>query len=82
MYPNLKLYLWKTGIRQNQLAQWLNIHETLLSRIVNGYREPSPILRDKIATILHSDPNWLFKPSEKHLPESITEDIVREEEQR
>src|SRR4051794_26455163 len=40
MYPNLKLQLWKTGIRQNRLAQLLGIHETLLSRILNGYREP------------------------------------------
>jgi hypothetical protein len=29
MHPNLKLQLWKCGIRQNRLAQLMGIHETL-----------------------------------------------------
>src|SRR5690349_15397520 len=36
MYLNLKLQLWKTGIRQNRLARILEIDETALSKIVNG----------------------------------------------
>ncbi len=41
MYSNLKLQIWKSGIRQNRLAKMLQMDETMLSRIVNGYREPS-----------------------------------------
>lgn len=60
MYPNLKLQLWRSGIRQNRLAQMLGIHETLLSRIVNGFREPDPQVRAKIAQLLESEECWLF----------------------
>ncbi len=48
VYPNLKLQLWKTGIRQNRLAKMLRVDETRISRIVNGYREPNAELREKI----------------------------------
>jgi transcriptional regulator with XRE-family HTH domain len=64
MYPNLKLQLWRTGIRQNRLAQSLGIDETMLSKIVNGFREPSPQMREKIALILKSDEHWLFERTE------------------
>lgn len=60
MYPNLKLQLWRVGIRQNRLAQLIGIHETLLSKIVNGFRQPDPRIRTRIATILQSDEAWLF----------------------
>ncbi|HET9320112.1 MAG TPA: helix-turn-helix transcriptional regulator [Bryobacteraceae bacterium] len=62
MYPNLKLQLWKTGIRQNRLAKMLGMDETILSKIVNGFREPSPQMREKIASLLSSDATWLFEP--------------------
>jgi len=61
MYPNLKLQLWKTGIRQNRLAKSLGVDETILSKIVNGFREPTPQLRDRIAALLQSDVDWLFE---------------------
>jgi transcriptional regulator with XRE-family HTH domain len=61
MYPNLKLQLWKTGIRQNRLARMLRIDETMLSRIINGFREPSPELKAKIAGVLTCDARWLFE---------------------
>ena len=60
MYPNLKLQLWKCGLRQNRLAQMIGIHETLLSKIVNGFREPDAAVRARIATVLKSDEGWLF----------------------
>jgi transcriptional regulator with XRE-family HTH domain len=62
MYPNLKLQLWKSGIRQNRLAQMLHVDETLLSRILNGFREPNPQLKAQIAQLLESDEKWLFEP--------------------
>jgi len=64
MYPNLKLQLWKAGIRQNRLAQSLGIDETMLSKIVNGFRQPSPEMREKIARLLKSDEHWLFERAE------------------
>jgi transcriptional regulator with XRE-family HTH domain len=65
MYPNLKLQLWKTGIRQNRLAQMLGLDETALSKIINGYREPGAALRRSIAEILESDEAWLFRRVER-----------------
>lgn len=62
MYPNLKLQLWRTGIRQNRLAQMLGMDEAGLSRIVNGFREPTPKIRTTIASILECDEAWLFEP--------------------
>jgi transcriptional regulator with XRE-family HTH domain len=61
MYPNMKLQLWRSGIRQNWLAKTLGIDETLLSKMINGYREPNPEMRKKIAAALHSDEEWLFQ---------------------
>lgn len=60
MYPNLKLELWKAGIRQNRLAQLLGVDETLLSRVMNGFREPSQDMRSRIAALLQRDESWLF----------------------
>lgn len=64
MYSNLKLQIWKSGIRQNRLAQMLRMDETMLSRIVNGYRQPSVELREKIAALLQCDQAWLFEEVE------------------
>lgn len=61
MYPNLKLLLWQSRIRQNQLAKMVGIDETLLSRILNGFREPNPLIRSKIADALGGDEGWLFE---------------------
>jgi transcriptional regulator with XRE-family HTH domain len=61
MYPNLKLQLWKSGLRQNRLAQMLGMDETALSRILNGFREPSEELRERVAALLESDKKWLFE---------------------
>jgi transcriptional regulator with XRE-family HTH domain len=60
IYPNLKLRMYTTGIRQNRLAKMLGIHEASLSRIMNGFREPTGDLRTHLAEILQSDPEWLF----------------------
>lgn len=65
MYPNLKLQLWRSGIRQNRLAQMLGVDETMLSKIINGYRLATPELRGKIAEALKSDEHWLFEAGEE-----------------
>src|SRR5271168_4461415 len=64
MYPNLKLQLWRSGIRQNRLAKILEIDETVLSKVMNGFRDPSPDLRLRIAQALQSDVEWLFERQE------------------
>jgi transcriptional regulator with XRE-family HTH domain len=60
MYLNLKMQIWRSGIRQNRLAQILGIDEALLSKIVNGYRLPKPEMRSQIAKVLQHDEAWLF----------------------
>jgi transcriptional regulator with XRE-family HTH domain len=60
MYLNLKVQLWRRGIRQNQLARLLEMDETILSRIVNGFRPPTPEIRERIARLLEADEAWLF----------------------
>lgn len=64
MYPNLKLQMWRAGIRQNRLARILDLDETILSRIINGFRKPTPELKAKIAVALNSDESWLFEQVE------------------
>lgn len=64
MYPNLKLHMWRTGLRQNRLAQMLDMDETALSRIVNGFRKPGPEIKAKIAAALRSDQEWLFEEAD------------------
>ena len=61
MYPNLKLRLWTRGIRQNRLARMVDIDETTLSKIVNGFRQPTPEIRGRIAAALESEEDWLFQ---------------------
>jgi transcriptional regulator with XRE-family HTH domain len=65
MYPNLKLKLWKTGIRQNRLAQMLHVDATMISKVINGFREPSADLRIRIATVLKCDEVWLFERADE-----------------
>ena len=67
MYLNLKVAIWQTGLRQNRLAQTLNMDEALLSRIINGFREPSAEQRSRIAQVLQKDEHWLFA-REQELP--------------
>ena len=70
MYTNLKLQIWKSGMRQNRLAQTLGMHETVLSKIVNGFRKPSSSIRARIAAALHSDESWLFHWEDDAAPDA------------
>jgi transcriptional regulator with XRE-family HTH domain len=60
MYLNLKIELWRSGIRQYRFAQLVGIHETVLSKIVNGFREPDAETKTRIAQLLNKDEQWLF----------------------
>jgi len=68
MYTNVKLQLWRSGIRQNRLARSLGMDETVLSKIINGYRRPNPDVRRKIAAALQTDEDWLFQTAELSEP--------------
>ena len=60
MYPNLKMEIWLSGIRQNRLARELHVDETVLSKVINGYREPSRELRALLAQYFNKSEGWLF----------------------
>lgn len=62
MYTNLKLLIWRSRIHQNRMAQEMQMDEAVLSRIINGYREPTTEQRRKIALYLGADEDWLFAP--------------------
>jgi len=61
MYPNLKLQIFKLGIHQNHIARTLEIDESVLSKIIHGYREPSETQRKLISNFLKVEENWLFE---------------------
>lgn len=61
MYPNLKLQIFRRGLHQNHLARELGIEETILSKIIHGYREPSEAQRRLLASYLEADETWLFE---------------------
>ncbi len=61
MYPNLKIQIFKLGLRQNHLAKDLGIDETLLSKIIHGYREPTQAQRLSLSEYLSVAEDWLFE---------------------
>jgi transcriptional regulator with XRE-family HTH domain len=61
IYPNLKLRMYTTRMRQNRLAKLVGINEAYLSRIINGVRVPRQQKRQEIAKVLGCDADWLFE---------------------
>jgi transcriptional regulator with XRE-family HTH domain len=68
IYPNLKLRVYTTGMRQNRLARLVGIDEAYLSRIINGVRVPGKQMQEQIAQVLGCDPNWLFEQTIVQIP--------------
>ncbi len=64
MYPNLKLQIFKRGVRQNHLAKQMGVSDAILSKIIHGYREPSEAERKVLSAYLEADENWLFEKFE------------------
>jgi transcriptional regulator with XRE-family HTH domain len=64
MYANIKLQIFRKGIHQNQLARTLGMDETMLSKIIRGFREPSEAQRKQLANYLDASEQWLFEKSE------------------
>lgn len=68
IYPNLKLRVYTTGMRQNRLARLVGIDEAYLSRIINGVRVPGKQMQEQIAQVLGCDPEWLFQQTTVQIP--------------
>jgi transcriptional regulator with XRE-family HTH domain len=64
MYLNLKLEIFKRGLHQNHLARSVGMDETLLSKIIHGYREPTSVQRRSLAVFLAVEESWLFEKYE------------------
>jgi transcriptional regulator with XRE-family HTH domain len=61
MYPNLKLQIFRLGTHQNYIARALGMDESVLSKIIHGYRKPSQEQRKQLADFLKVEENWLFE---------------------
>lgn len=61
MYPNLKIAIFKRGLRQNHLAKELGISDALLSKIIHGFREATGEQRALLAGYLGESEEWLFE---------------------
>ena len=68
IYPNLKLRVYTTGMRQNRLARLVGIDEAYLSRIINGVRVPGKQMQEQIARVLGCDAEWLFQQTTVQVP--------------
>jgi transcriptional regulator with XRE-family HTH domain len=68
IYPNLKLRVYTTGMRQNRLAKMVGIDEAYLSRIINGVRVPGKQMQEQIANALGCDAEWLFQQTAIQVP--------------
>ncbi len=79
MYPNLKLQIFKRGIRQNHLAKQMGISDAILSKIIHGYREPSDAERKVLASYLQADENWLFEKFDAEARSLVTPSSAHED---
>jgi len=61
MYPNLKLQIFRSGNRQNELAKALGIDQTVLSKIIHGCRNPTVSQKKLLAAYLEAEEAWLFE---------------------
>ena len=55
MFPNLKLQIFRRSSHQNQLARAVGMDETVLSKIIHGYRNPTAEQRQLLAAYLEAD---------------------------
>jgi transcriptional regulator with XRE-family HTH domain len=71
MFPNLTLQIFRRGSHQNRLAKAVGIDETVLSKIIHGYRTPTASQRVVLANYLGADEAWLFERYEAVPTQSI-----------
>jgi transcriptional regulator with XRE-family HTH domain len=81
MFPNLKLQIFRRCSHQNRLAREVGMDETVLSKIIHGYRNPTAGQRKLLAAYLEADEAWLFERFEVNPPPLPDKNIVRPAEQ-
>src|SRR5437667_497121 len=67
MYLNIKLQVFRLGFHQIDIAKALGIDESVLSKIIHGYREPSKTQRMQLANYLNAEESWLFEKYDRTL---------------
>ncbi len=82
MFPNLKLQIFRRGSHQNQLAKAVGIDETVLSKIIRGYRAPTATQRKILAGYLGADEAWLFERLEVEAPRPVLDEVRLAAEQK
>ena len=68
MFPNLKVQIFRRCCHQNKLAKVVGMDETVLSKIIHGYRDPTTSQRKALAAYLEADEAWLFERFEAVQP--------------
>jgi transcriptional regulator with XRE-family HTH domain len=56
----LKIAIVESGLSQIEVAKAVDLHESRLSHIINGHREPSEAERKALARVLKRKPAQLF----------------------
>lgn len=59
------MQIFRRGSHQNRLAKAVGIDETVLSKIIHGYRTPTASQRMVLANYLEADEKWLFERYEE-----------------
>lgn len=72
MYLNIKLQVFRLGFHQIDIAKALGMNESVLSKIIHGYREPSKAQRVQLARYLNADESWLFEKYDRTLQPNET----------
>jgi len=67
MYPNLKLQLFRSAVRQNFLARELGMDESILEQDHSRLSRASPEQRQKLSGYLGVEESWLFEKYEECL---------------
>jgi transcriptional regulator with XRE-family HTH domain len=81
MYMNIKLQVFRLGFHQIDIAKALGMNESVLSKIINGYREPSKMQRMQIARYLNAEESWLFEKYDRTVrPPGAVFDVPPREE--
>jgi transcriptional regulator with XRE-family HTH domain len=82
MYLNIKLQVFRLGFHQIDIAKALGIDESVLSKIIHGYREPSKAQRTQLARCLNAEESWLFEKYDRtHGPSGAVPSLPPSEEE-
>ena len=72
MRHNLRAVIVERFGTQLRCAEQTGIHVTRLNRIIRGWIEPTPVERDRLASALGADPQWLFSTTPIKIPRATS----------